>query len=85
MKKLHLVRYFWRTKSKSAKTNYGMMLFMSKQVILPKISSILQKIRSRSSFSRSSFSRHPSRVAVDLQTNQNLNELQLSHLALSPL
>ena len=90
MEKLHLVRYFWITKSKSTKTNYGMMLFTSKQVILPKISSILQKIRSRSSFSRSSFSRlsfsrHPSRVAVDPQTNQSLNELQLSHLPLSSL
>ena len=32
--------YFWRTKR-----NYRMMLFMSKQVSLPKISSILQKVK----------------------------------------
>ena len=35
------IRYFWRTKRKSTET----MLFMSKQVSLPKISSILQKMK----------------------------------------
>ena len=41
---------FLENESQINKNNYGMMLFISKQVSLPKTSSIQQKIRPRSSF-----------------------------------
>ena len=50
---------FLENEAQIDKNDYGMTLFMSKKVSLPKISSILQNLRLRSLFSGSSFSRHP--------------------------
>jgi len=54
------IRYFSKNKAQINKTNYTMTLFMSKQVSLPKISSILQKIKSAQNAIYALFSQKPS-------------------------
>ena len=87
---LHML--FLENEAQIDKNNYGMMLFMSKQVNLPNISSILQNLRligrhflgrSRLLFSKSLFSRHPivdqyDQLKLNLKLKQQDYSLRLS-------
>jgi len=63
------IRYFSKMKCKSSKTlyYYRMMFFMSKQVSLPKISSILKKWKSAQKAIYVLFTRKPSIVMYEVQ------------------